>query len=154
MKSNTKSVFSEDSIAKNNRKLSKKQKVSETIEEETMISTDQIVYFEIAAIYLILFAAVIFNYTFVKIYHHVFMNANDQFIALFNAKTLLTSRIVEGQYELMGYPHETNYNSTSIEFVNILYSTYSIQGISQHYKDYIFNFVTGKPCSFISHLLT
>jgi hypothetical protein len=82
------------------------------------------------------------------------MSVNDQFIALFNAKTLLTSRIVDGQYEIMGYPHETSYNSSRIEFVDVLYNTYSIKGISQKYKDYVFSFVTAKPCSLIAHLLT
>jgi hypothetical protein len=45
------------------------------------------------------------------------MRANDTFVRLFNEKTALTSRIVEGQYEMMGYNHETNFKSTDIGFV-------------------------------------
>lgn len=70
------------------------------------------------------------------------MSANDEFVRLFNAKTNLTSRIVEGQYEMMGYPHEADYNSTSIELVDIIYKTYSLPDASPNYKSYVFKFVT------------
>jgi hypothetical protein len=60
---------------------------------------------------------------------------------------------VSGQYELMGYDHQMSYNSTSVEFVQILYNTYNLDGISQDYREYVFNLITGKPCRIISHLL-
>jgi hypothetical protein len=105
-------------------------------------------------VYLILIAAIIFNYAILATYHHVFMSANDSFTRLFNEKTLLTNRIVEGQYELMGYPHETSYNSTSIGFIDVLYSTYFIKGVSDAYRKQVYQFVSGRPCSFLPSSIT
>lgn len=103
---------------------------------------------------MILIAAIVFNYIFQTSFHDVFMNANNAFVNLFNERTLLSSRIVEGQYEMMGYMHQMSYNSSSIGFVDAVYNTFSLTGISDIYRNEVKQFVTGQVCQIIANNLT
>ena len=67
-------------------------------DDATSLSADKFIYGKIVLVYLILIAATLFNYFFLTSFHSVFMVANNTFVQLFNEKTALTGRIVEGQY--------------------------------------------------------
>lgn len=88
------------------------------------MAVDYTIYFKISFIYLLLLSSVVFNYAFLQHYHQQFVSTSQIFTNVFVQQTLMTSSVVESQFEMMGYKHEASITLSGL--VAAIYATSQI----------------------------